>query len=84
MTKTTWVKVCADDVMNPNGDLIHDGVVLDQADALDELRKALEHVLNNLSMVQETSMDPVVGPTYYCYGIHLNKARDTLKKFKAP
>jgi hypothetical protein len=48
-----------------------------------ELFGALEHVLNNLSMVPETSMDPVLGPTYYCYGIHTNKARDTFRKFKS-
>jgi hypothetical protein len=29
MSDTKWIKVYADDVMSPNGDVIHDGVVLD-------------------------------------------------------
>jgi hypothetical protein len=48
-----------------------------------DLQTALEGVLNSMMVAHGTEMDPVLGPTYYCHGIHLNKARDLLRSLQA-
>jgi hypothetical protein len=47
-----------------------------------KLAEAVRHVASSRVIVQETVMDPVVGPTYVTYGINWRKVDEALASYK--